>query len=289
MKALCKYIPYQYGQRFKFVCFSDVHHGNALSSTKLFQKELIDRHKDNPDCYFIDLGDGMDLIVGQSGDKRWKASMVDPKYVGVDNPIDAMIDGYAKLLEPIKDRLIVMLDGNHSMSILDRYGTNPTRRVGCKLWGDDEIDKRILGYSGFLVTKFEWHKNIGGHSRVRSLTWNLTHGIANGTGKTLGGYITSMGTDSTHYLADIHAFGHNHRLAGIDRVKIGVDGNCRKIISKKEVILNTGTFLKSFSDTADTSYAERARFIPGELGYMELNVRLNKSGMEIYHAKRTFL
>jgi hypothetical protein len=228
----------------------------------------------------------MDLIVGQAGDKRWKASMVDPKYIGEDNPIDKMIEGYAGLLEPIKDRLLVMLDGNHSLSILERYGTNPTKRVAAKLWGDG-ADGRVMGYSGFLTTRFHWHKKQG--SRVRSLTWNLTHGISNGTGKTLGGYITSMGTDSTHYIADIHAFGHNHRLAGIDRVKVGVNGTGLKIISKKEIILNTGTFLKSFSDNSDTSYAERARYIPGELGYMELNVRMQKHGMEVYHAKRTFL
>jgi hypothetical protein len=282
------------GQKFKFVCFGDVHHGNALSSTKLFREELVNKHKDNPDCYFVDMGDGMDLIVGQAGDKRWKASMVDPAYVGKDNPIDKMIDGYAKLLYPIKDRLIAMLDGNHSLAILERYGTNPTRRVAARLWGTpdsmEDADRRVLGYSGFLVTKFAYANNKGVKtSRVRSLTWNLTHGISNGTGKTLGGYITSMGTDSTHYIADIHAFGHNHRLAGIDRVKVGVDGNGRKIISKKEVILNTGTFLKSFTDTADTSYAERARYIPGELGYVEVNVRMNRNSMEIYHAKRTFL
>jgi hypothetical protein len=275
------------GQKFKFVCFSDVHHGNALSSTRLFQQELISRHVDNSDCFFLDLGDGMDLIVGQTGDKRWKASMVDPQYIGQDNPIDRTIEGYAGLLEPIKDRMIAMLDGNHSLSVLERYGTNPTRRAAYNLWGLKDAETRILGYSGFLVTRFEWYKKKS--SRVRTLTWNLTHGISNGAGKTLGGFITSMGTDSTHYIADIHAFGHNHRLAGIDRVKIGVDHRGKKIISKKEVILNTGTFLKSFSDTTDTSYAERARYTPGELGYMELNVRMQKNGMEIYHVKRAIL
>lgn len=258
-----------------------------MSSTRLFQQELINRHKDDPDAYFLDLGDGMDLIVGQTGDKRWKASMVDPQYIGQDNPIDRTIEGYAEMLEPIKDRIIAMLDGNHSLSVLERYGTNPTRRVAYKLWGLKEAEKRILGYSGFLVTRFNWYK--GKSSRVRTLTWNLTHGISNGTGKTLGGYITSMGTDSTHYIADVHAFGHNHRLAGVDRVKIGVDARGKKIISKKEIILNTGTFLKSFSDTTDTSYAERARYIPGELGYMELHVSMHKNGMDIYHTKRTFL
>jgi len=165
------------------VCFSDVHHGNTLSSTRLFNQELVEKHKDNPDCYFLDLGDGMDLIVGQAGDKRWKASMVDPAYVGKDNPIDRMIEGYSKMLWPIKDRLIVMLDGNHSLSILEHYGTNPTRRVGMRLW-PDSFEERLMGYSGFLTTRFHWHKKSG--SRVRTLTWNLTHGISNGTGRRWG-------------------------------------------------------------------------------------------------------
>ncbi len=228
----------------------------------------------------------MDLIVAQAGDKRWKASMVDPQFVGVDDPIDKMIDSYAGMLEPIKDRLIASIDGNHSLSILDRYGTNPTRRVGYKLWGMKEAESRLLGYSGFLQTKFHWKG--AKHSRVRTLTWSLTHGVGT-SGKTLGGFITTLGTDASAYIADIHCFGHNHKLAGVDRIKIGVDRNGKKIVSRKEVILNTGTFLKSYSDDASTSYAEKARYHPGELGFMELNVRMQKNGIEIYHAKKTFL
>lgn len=230
------------------------------------------------------------MIVANGGsDKRWKASMVDPRFVGVDNPIDCVIDAYAEMLEPIKDRLLCILDGNHSLSVLDKYGTNPTKRVAYKLWGAKEAPNRLMGYSGFYVTKFTRDKGA-----TFQLVWNLTHGISNGTGKTLGGFITSMGTDSSAYVADIHCFAHNHRLAGVDRVKICVDRNGKKIISRKEVILNSGTFLKAFSDTTDVSYAEKARYHPGELGYMELNVKpptCHKGYQmpEIYHVKRSLL
>lgn len=276
------------GQKFKFVCFSDVHHGHANSSTRLFKNELVDRYKDREDVFFLDLGDGMDMIVPNCGDKRFKASQIDEKYIGIDHPLDSQIEGYAAMLDPIKDRMLVLLDGNHSLSVLEKYGTNPTRRLGYLLWGGKEMEQRTYGYSGFLITRFVYKGSK--NSRVRTLTWNLTHGISNGSGKTLGGYITSMGTDSSYYVADIHCYGHNHRLAGVDRIRIGVDGKKRKLVSKKEIVLNTGTFLKAFSEgSMDTSYAERARYIPGELGFMELTVRMDRAGMEIYHVKRSLL
>jgi hypothetical protein len=245
---------------------------------------VIDRYKSDKNTFFVDMGDGMDMIVAQTSDRRFKASQIDQRYVGVDNPIDLMIEDYAKLLEPIKDRILCMVDSNHHLSILDRTGTDPTRRLAYTLW-PDEAEKKLLGYSGFLVLRFGYN---GPKGRVRSLTFSLCHGIGSG-GKTEGGFITTLGNDAVNYIADVHVFAHNHRLAGWDRVKIGPDRAAKKIISKKEIRLNTGTYLKSLSDDTTTSYAEKMRFKPGELGHMELNIKFKDAGEEIYWVKRSVL
>ena len=101
--------------------------------------------------------------------------------------------------------------------------------------------------------------------------------------------MTTLGNDAVNYIADCHVFAHNHRLAGWDRIKIGVNSKATKIISCKEIRLNTGTYLKSFSDDTSTSFAERSRFKPGELGHIELNFRFNTNNEEVYWVKRAFL
>lgn len=287
MQVISHRLPYKVGDKFKIICFGDAHLGHKLFSRKLFEKEFIPRYKDEPNTFFVDLGDSCDMIVAQTRDKRFKASQIDERYVGIDNPVDQQIDDYSKLIEPIKNRLLAIIDGNHHLSISDFTGTNPTRRIAYNLWGPDGGKNRLLGYSGFLVLLFSY-EGPKQKVRTRKVVFNLTHGIGT-SGKTEGGYITSLGKDADSYLADVHCFGHNHALGGWDRIKIGVDSKHQKIISKKEIRLNTGTFLKAFSDDTSTSYAEKARFKPAELGWMELNIRLHRYGEELYYVKRSFL
>jgi hypothetical protein len=256
--------------------------GHRLSSPKLFKHNLLDRYKDDKDAWFIDLGDGCDMIVAQSGDKRFKASQIDPSYLTCDNPVDRMIDDYCELVWPIKDRIIAMTDSNHHLTIEDRCGSSPTRRIAHNLWGKD-ADNRLLGYAGFLVTRFDHD----GGGRVRSLTWSLTHGIGTG-GKTEGGFKTTIGNDAINYDADVHCFGHNHQLDGWDRIILGVGKNLR-VASRKLVRINSGSYLKGMSDDATTSYVEKARMKPNALGHMEFNVRLNRNATETYYVKRMVL
>lgn len=288
MKVISRYIPYRTGKEneITLVFFGDVHLGNALCARKLFQREVIDAYKDQPNTYLVDMGDGMDMIVAQAGDKRFKPSMVDDRYLTSDKPIDLMIEDYAALLYPIKDQIIGMMDSNHHMTILERAGTDPTQRVAALLWPNGEWEKRLFGYSGFLVLKFHYEGNQG--ARVKQYVLSLCHGIGAG-GKTEGGFITSLGNDAVNYVADCHVYAHNHRLQGWDRIKIGVNDNASRIVSFKELRLNSGTYLKAFSDDTSTSYSEKQRFKPNELGHMELRIRFHANGEDIYFVKRSFL
>lgn len=254
----------------KIVLFGDVHLGNKLFARKAFEKQVIGRYKGRPNTWFIDMSDGCDMIVANSKDPRFDASMVEEAYTTVKDPVDRQIADYAKLIEPIKDQILCMLDGNHHQTISNKCGTDPTRRIAYALFPEKEYPGKaesiIMGYSGFLVVRL--HGSSGG---TFPLTFNLCHGIGTG-GKTEGGFITSIGNDAVNYDADVHAYGHNHRLQGWDRIKIGVSSWGEKVISRKEIRLATGTYLKAFSDDANTSYSERARFKPNELGHMELDI-----------------
>jgi hypothetical protein len=271
----------------RIVFFGDVHLGHTLSSVGRFRERVVDEYAKDRNTYFVDMGDCIDGIISQTRDPRFKASQIDPKYVAKDNPIDLMIADYAKLVDPIKDRYLALLDSNHHLSISERTGSDLTRRIAEKLWPEGThpgmVDRVLLGYSGFLVLNFV-HENEK-NKRRRSLVLSLCHGIGTG-GKTEGGFITQLGHDASHYIADIHAYGHNHRLAGWDTVKIGVNKTATKILSVKEIRLCTGTYLKGFSDDTTTSYSEKARYKPNELGHMEIVVRFRYGREDIFWIKR---
>ena len=256
---------------------------------KHFKSNLVERYKDDKDAWFIDLGDCCDMIVAQTGDRRFQPDMIDPSYLGLPNPIDRMIDDYCELVWPIKDRIICLTDSNHHLEIERRTGTSPTRRISWNLWGKESED-RMLGYAGFLVTRFAFdgRNKEDNHSRVKTLVWSLCHGIGTG-GKTEGGFKTTIGNDAINYDCDVACYAHNHQLDGWDRIVLGVDHYANKVVSRKKTRINSGSYLKGFSDDCSTSYVEKARMKPNALGHMEFNVRMTRNGLETYYVKRMIL
>jgi hypothetical protein len=287
LKVLERRFPYRVGDTLKFVIFSDVHLGNRLSSIHNFKENLIERYKGEKSTYFLDLGDCCDMITAQTNDRRFQADMMDPAYVGTSCPVDRMIDDYCELVEPIKDRLLVLTDSNHHLEIEHRTGTSPTRRIAYNLWGKD-AEKRLLGYAGFLVTHFAYDGNPREgkkYSRTRSLTWALSHG-AGGGGRTDGGILTSLGKIADDLDADVACFGHSHQLHAWDRVTLGVDRLALRVVSRKRVRINSGSYLKGYSDDCSTSYVEKKMLKPNCLGHIEFHVRLTRDAMETFYVKR---
>ena len=289
MKVIEHRFRYKFGQRFRFVIFSDLHLGSKLSALKLFKGNLIERYRDDEDAWFIDLGDCCDMIVSQTGDRRFEADMIDPSYVGLPNPADRQIDDYCELVWPIKDRIICLTDSNHHLGIERKTGTSPTRRIAWKLW-EKESENRMVGYAGFLVTRFNFDGSAKGAKshRVRTLVWSVCHGIGTG-GKTEGGFKTTLGNDAINYDCDVAAYAHNHQLDGWDRIVLGVDHYANKVVSRKKTRINSGSYMKGFSDDCSTSYVEKRRMKPNALGHMEFNVRLNRDSVDTYYVKRMVL
>jgi hypothetical protein len=286
VKVLERRFPYKVGDHLIFVLFSDLHLGNRLSSVHHFKENLIDRYKGQKNVYFIGLGDDCDMIVSQTGDRRFQADMMDPAYVGTSCPVDRMIEDVCELYEPIKDRLLVLTDSNHHLEIEHRTGTSPTRRIAYALWGK-EAETHLMGYAGFLVTHFAYEGDPASrkYSRTRSLTWALSHGVGAG-GRTDGGILTSLGKVADDLDCDIAAFGHSHQLHAWDRVVLGVDRLALRVASKKRIRINSGSYLKGYSDDASTSYVEKKMLKPNCLGHIEVHVILTRDAMETYYVKR---
>lgn len=282
-------IKYRDGDKFRLIPFGDVHWGSTLCSKRNF-RDMIAKHKDDPNTYWIDMGDGLDLIIpqGMREGKRWKASQVDERYAVSDTPVDDAIRDYAKELSPIKDRLIAILDSNHHETILKSCGTDPTKRICEELWGKDDprVDGYRHSYSGFLRLHFDMATPNG--VRVRTMVIFMCHGISAG-GKTEGGSMTAIGNNAKYYRAAVHLYGHNHQLRTWDVQYIAVPRFGPRIKSDREIRVNTGTFQKQFEDGHSTSYGERFQFKPSELGYPVLEFSPSKHGVECRYWKKVYL
>lgn len=253
MKVEEHYIKYKTSVPYRIVFFGDIHIGHRLCSVSNFKTEIIDKYRNEKNTFFFDMGDSCDMIVAQTRDPRFKASMVDPRYLGVDNPVDLQVEDYCDLVAPIADRLLGICGSNHMEELLKRTGTNPHRAACYKLWQGKEAEKRYLSWENFYALKFRYDDKM---SRVRTVSLYLSHGITTG-GRTEGGHITSIGNVAANYHGcDIYAFGHNHQLEVWDRVVLRPNYKSKMVEARKLVRLNTGTWLKSRSDTADISYPE---------------------------------
>lgn len=257
-----------------------------MCAVNKFKREIIDKHKDDKDCYFFDASDSCDMIVAQTNDPRFKASMVDKRYLGIDNPVDLQIEDVCDLYAPIADRLLGICACNHHDTILKRTGTDPGRRICYTLWKGKDAEKRHLSWENFISTRFDYN---GEKSRTRSVSWYISHGIMTG-GRTEGGHITSIGNMVMNYGdTDIFVVGHNHQLEIWDRILLIPNYRTKKVESKKLVRINAGSFLKGRSDDHSVSYPESKSMKPNALGYVETNITINRNSMDIVPIKRMLL
>lgn len=290
MRVISHRIPYRIGWKHRLVVFSDVHYGAKLCAEKHF-KEMIARHANEHNTFFGVGGDLYDAVIPNGGqDKRMKASMTKPEHAILDAPVDAAIREMAEMLQPIKERILWWNDGNHELKYLSMHGSDLTQRTMKALWGEEwktAHDRIRLGYAGFIVLRFCWDGATLEGSRTRTLTSVSIHGVG-GSSKTEGGHITSIGTNSKSYRADIFFFGHNHRLGTWDNTVITPNGPATKITSIRETRCNTGTFLKNLDDGWHTSYSEQAQYRPNELGYCIVDLEHTRNGVEITAYKRVF-
>lgn len=263
-----------------------MHVGHRLASIKNFQKEVIDTFKDDKDTYFFSMGDDCDMIMAQTRDPRFKASMVDRRYLEDDHPVDLQISDVCDLYAPIADRLLGICASNHHEEVLKRTGTDPTRRICHTLWKGKEAEKRHLSWENFYALRFAYDNHS---SRVVSLSWYLSHG-AGTSSRTEGGHITSLGNIAMNYGdCDIYAFGHNHQLETWDRVILVPNYKTEKVVARKLVRINTGSWQKSRSDDHTVSYPESRSMKHASIGYVAVEVTVNRNSVDIVPIKRIIL
>lgn len=247
-------IQYKYGDVIRIKPIADVHLGNSYCDIKAFQKYLDERDEFT---YFLSIGDLHDAIITKDM-KRYE------KHAD-DSPTGAILDDQKNrmkgFLQPIADekRLIGLGDGNHEQTILKYHGTNLTKRL-C-----DDLGVPYLGYSGMIRLLL---REKTGRGRKVMIYYHHGHG---GGSRTQGADLTKFSKVTAYYDADIYLFGHVHRKQADEIHRLSSSGE--KWLAKPRHLAICGTYLRTLSNTTDSTYAEVAGYPPTAIGGVVINIK----------------
>jgi hypothetical protein len=253
-------VNYKYGDTIKIKPIFDVHYGSKNCDIKELDRYLEDSDENT---YFMGGGDLLDSIVVT--DPRYSKSSDGMKSAAI---IDEQVEGLLERIEPYKDRIIGLGRGNHEDVIIRKCGTDPIARM-C-----EALECKYLGLSGLIRFILSDNGNCG---RTVIIRWH--HGWGGGS-RTQGADITKFSKDTMHWDADLFLYGHVHKKQS-DRVpRLGLSGS--KLISKPKLIGICGTFLRTYSDTIDSSYSELKGYPPTEIGGLTVNIKPRKAWVKMW-------
>lgn len=257
---------YQGGDTYDLVFMGDVHAGAKDSDEKAFARDVA-RHAENPFARFIFMGDLIDAIVFT--DKRYRPSS--RRGADRDNIIDYEVDRFCDLAAPAKGKIIGVLTGNHEDVITVKCGTNPAQRIA------ENLEAPYLGYSALVKFIMAQDNGIRPHA-TRSVILHVHHGHG-GASRTAGGAITTLDRNRSCYEADIFAYGHVHQRKSNPSVVIAWGG--KKLIARPKLLLLTGTYLRTLSDSTTPTYAEKKGYPPTAIGGIVCHLKPSTSAPKI--------
>ena len=258
MRVHSRTIPYQKpGEKFTLVPISDVHYGAAACEKGRFVSTLK-RHGRAKNTLLVFVGDVIDCIV--PGDKkRFRPETIDPELMVVDdkiksNWIDLEVRWFCEQIEKYvsPSNLLGIGRGNHEDEIAKRSGTDPLDNICYRLKTES------LGYTWFYHLNFK----MPGTGYQRLYVYG-NHGFGGG-GRTEGGSMTKYCRSSERIHADICLHGHDHDC-WIKPI-VEVDSSTGKVREVQKLIVDCGTFMKTFSDSDIPTYSEKAGYPPRNLG-----------------------
>jgi predicted phosphodiesterase len=230
---------------------SDMHIGAAEFARRDFRETLSENMAD-PNTYLITNGDGMDCITVR--DKRFTIGGIAREYLNErpDEIVDHQVEDLTAELEPYKGRILGLGMGNHELKTVTELSTNAHARV-CK-----NLGVRDLGYSCMLTLTL---KPKGNGGRVRTFKIMQHHGWGGAT-RTEGGGLTGYAQAANYFDFDAAFFGHKHDFVYKRIPRMGTKNKGMDQHAKNLIIALTGSFLKTFNNTAMPSYAEVGGYRP---------------------------
>lgn len=191
-----------------YLLCSDVHWDNPYCDRDLFRRHLEQAKERGAGVLCI--GDFYCAMQGK-WDKRGDKSALRPEHAEGDY-LDALVSTAATWLEPYRENIVQLCDGNHETAILKHHETSLLARL-C-----DRLGVEHGGYAGFVRMLFARGDNKG-HRTKRTLYYH--HG-SGGDAPVTHGVIGTNRRGVQLRNVDIVASGHNHNQYALPVVQVGI-------------------------------------------------------------------
>ena len=244
---------------------SDIHLGVRACDEQALAR-AVREIRDDPDCYWIGLGDVADC-VNKADKKRFSArSLADWITVAdIDDIVGAQVRRVNEVLNPIAGKCLGFLMGNHEEAIAKFYERDAYGAIVRGLVAAGAPDDIGLGYAGWIQVVAD-----DGYGQQHVTTIYAHHGY--GGGALLGGKalrLARLMADNPD--ADIVLMGHVHSVLHtvqtVNRISRG------RLVQRNRHGVICGTFLKPSVDDHGPTYGEIAMYPPSPVAWPDLVLR----------------
>ena len=246
--------------KLNLVALGDLHVGHRNVDYDTLER-VIEYIKDTPNCLWLGMGDYADCVTFK--DKRFDLNAVDPTCM---TP-DLQYRRVKQLFEPIKDKCLGLLDGNHDYLFWRRYQHNYVD------WLAYELGVPYLTMDAYI--RFSFVRKSGRTPKIRQVNIYAHHGWTGA--RTVGGKINRIQDLAKIFPnLDIYLMGHVHLLGQAPpQVQLSVDNNLN-VVEHVERFVFTGGFLRGYMPDA-VSYIETKTLTPASLGSPLIKIRIGES------------
>jgi predicted phosphodiesterase len=223
MKAIRCDLPY--AETIEIHPMADLHIGDFNSDYKSIL-ERIEYIKRTENAYCILDGDLMDTAIASSIGDTYGANL---------QPME-QLKQCVKIFEPIKDKILAVLPGNHENRVYKSDGLDITELMCAQL----EIPQKYSPTTALLFIRFG---NQGGkrHNRPQLYTAYVTHG--SGGGRREGGKVNRLADLASIVDADIYIHAHTHLPLVFKEAFFRVSGSNSSVSLVDKLFVNTAASL----------------------------------------------
>lgn len=236
----------------------DVHLGSVFCDERELKRTLA-TIKEDMDGFIILMGDMLDMNTKNSVGDVWSQNLTPWQ----------QIDRAAELLDPVKDRIIAVTEGNHEERAYKFDGLLPMRQVAAQL----HLDLETVYAMGAGLLGINLQTSGGRHF---GMSVYFKHGY--GGGRTMGAKANRMRDMKNEQLADVLIMAHTHeQMAFTTRSNIPeFSRNGVYIRELRHLHVNSNSFL------GWGGYAVAQGYAPGFTGCPVLELRVKRTMERAY-------
>ena len=252
-----KVIKRDLGEQFKSIkilALSDFHIGDELCNLKLI-RSVLDEVKNSSDTFIILNGDLINNATKTSVSDVYSEQLT---------PMEQIVM-LCDLLEPVKERILCMTNGNHELRSMKQDGIDIVRLVARQLGIEDR----------YAESWWYLYLTLGMGNKGRPIMYTLTGVHGYGGGRKNGGKINNLVEMSDKVIADIYVQGHTHTPIMTRNAIFVPDYQHRSLVKKEKYYLMTNSFLEY------GGYGEQLGFTPSTTEHQEIELDGTKKLIKI--------